>query len=1285
MNRVKRIFRVLWLTTAILAVAFAVMLSSARLLLPLTENYRVELQEWITEALGRPVVVGRTAARWYRFGPELALYDVEIRDEEDTRTVLRLGEVHIGVDFVTALQQFSVQPTTIRLIGSRLEIERMPDGKVQIQGLITNEVEKENGEQATGGAVAWLFTREHLLLEDLDLTLIDQRRQPSRVHLSDIDIELRNSGTRHQLAGHVLLSAGVGESIEFALDAEGVVESSKSWQGQFYLAVTGVNLSQIASQHPTLGQSLQGGKGNLTLWGELKQGKIAELAGRVALTDLSVVYGAERADYSGISGDYLGRRENDGWSLVSDRLVIETESNHRPASKLAVRYRAKSDSHPAAVTAELDYLNIETLVPLFATFPVKEAQWREPLLKMQPRGTVTDIATQVVFDASLKYQVKGVAADAGIRRWKNIPGALGVTGEFSLDQNGGGLQLESEALELELPRWFEQPLPTSQVSADLSWRRNGSIWDFDVANAVVHNSDAHAVAVAEAEWNPDRGLFLDLSAHVIEANGNNVSPYLPTKRMPQATVSWLQRGIVGAHVPRGGMVYRGWGREYPFPNSEGRFHIAFDVENAALDYLPDWPRLENIDASVEFEQVAMRISAQRGESMGATISQTRAEIPDLKRDQKLLLSGLISAPVADGVNLLVNTPLTSSFRDALKGLRTAGNVEVDLKIDAPLPKQAKPTVRGVAKLSDASLRLPGWPAGLEAVNGSIHFSESALEAKQLPARVLSRKTTLDIRIPIGSQVKAASQGGITATGTVDAKGLNEVVDHPMGKRFAGEAPWRVVWRVPSYKGQKNRVEITSNLSGLAVDLPTPLGKRTDEAVPLAVIVDMTRSAQTNLTARYGKRVDAALQFSKKRRSNTLIRGEVRLGGGVAYLPTEKGLLVSGKVDELPVSEWRDAIGGWGGEWNLGADPLQRIVLQIGTLSMVEKQIRDVRLALAKDDGYWQGALAGEGVKGSARVPLRVGALPLVLNLDHLKLEARPEDAEKDVAIWPSPTNIPPIDAKISHLWLDEGDLGETVLKAARVKEGMRIDQFRINGENLTVDARGDWLGSRDRNRTTWEASLQSKNLGAALRTLGFAEGIKGGKTEATAQVSWPGPPSNPDLEGINGRLSLTVKSGRIVNLDPGAGRIFGLLSVQALPRRLLLDFRDLFLKGFTFDEISGKFRIDSGDAYSDDLVVDGPAATLKIIGRTGLARKDYDQLVRVGPNISGTLPLAGWAVGGPTVGAVMLFFQRILGKNIDEDSGIHYRVTGSWEDPKVVRVETEAPDTSGDTEAAEAQ
>lgn len=1270
MRRIRRAAKVAWMTTAILAVAFALMLSSVRLLLPLTQHYRAELQEWITEALGRPVEVGRTAARWNRFGPELALFEVVIRDPENTRSVLRFAEMHIGIDLLTALWHFDLQPTAIRVIGSQLEIERLANGRIQVQGIAANTGTEQEGDEAGTAGLAWLFTREHLLLEDLDLTLIDQRRDPKHVRLADIDIELRNNGDRHQLAGRVQLTSAIGDHIEFAANTEGEANAPSQWQGEVFLSVSGLKLAQLARQIPDLQEVLQEGSGNLLVWGNLSQGKLAEMVGRVELAGLEIQNGELNTGYPAITGDFVWRREADGWSGGVNRLILDNGRNAWPASTCAIRWREAQDGQPTAMAATLSYLPVEPLVSLAVALPMVPEEWRTRLVNLQPEGAVENLATQFVNRHPAAYQVAANVHDLGVRRWERFPGATGVSGRLQLDQDGGNLRLNSDALTLELSRWFEQSLPAIEAEAQIAWERTDTGWQFGAEGVRASNADARTVAVAAGEWHRERGVFLDISAHIEEARGSNVSPYLPTKRMPVNTVKWLRRSIVDGHVPGGAFVYRGWGRSYPFLENEGRFHIAFDVEEAVLDYLPEWPRIEGIKANVEFEQASMRIHAETGRSLGVVLSQARADIPNLKRNPTLSVSGNVSTSVVDAVNFLAQTPLTGGFRDTLQELRVTGAAQLELAIDARLKEGAIPRVNGVMAIDKASVAMPGWPAGADAIKGELRFTEHSLTAKGMTARVLKGQAQVDVDVPLGARAKTAKQGTVSARGAVQARELSVLLDHPISKALAGTTKWHAVWQVPSRRGQKNRVEVTSNLQGFAVDLPAPFGKTVKQTTPLNIIVDATQPKQSTVTVRYHQALDAALRFSRGR-TTKLARGEVRLGGGTAFLPTEPGVLVSGDIERLPVSDWRRALGGWGKQWDLGATPIQRVVLRIGELILNAKVVKGVRLAVAKEEGYWQGFLAGDGAKGSVRIPLRVSDSPLVLSLDYLKLISLTQEEEEEKNLLSNPRNLPPLEVKIDRLWLDEEELGELMLRSIRVKEGVRIPRFQVSGKTLTVEAQGDWLGDGQRNRSTWEASLKSPDLGKALRTLGYAEGIKGGKTEANVQLSWPGPPSSPDFSGMRGRVSLSVKSGRIVDLDPGAGRIFGLLSVQALPRRLILDFRDLFLKGFTFDEITGQFRIDSGDAYSDDLLVVGPAAKLKVIGRTGLARRDYDQLVKVDPNLAGTLPLAGWAVGGPTVGAVLLFFQKMLGKDFDESSGIYYRVTGSWNAPEVVRVQTE--------------
>ncbi|GAB4359742.1 MAG: YhdP family protein [Gammaproteobacteria bacterium] len=1266
------------MTTAILAVAFAVMLSSVRLLLPLTENYRAELQELIAEAVGRPVRVGRTAARWNRFGPELALFDVEIRDPEDTRPILHFAEMHIGVDLVAAIGQLDFLPTSIRVAGLQLEVERLADGRVGVQGIAADGGSDEANAEGLRGGIAWLFSRERLMIEDLDLTLVDRRRRPERIRLSDIDLELRNSGELHQLAGRVQLTTDIGRQIEFALSAEGPATEPDRWRGEIYLSVSALQLSQVARQVPQLRNALEAGEGDLAMWGELAEGRVGTLTGRLALTGLVLQGETERRRYPALSGNFFWRREASGWAAKISRLVVNDGVNAWPAADYDLRYRAADDRQPLALAARLSYLNIDSLASLVSLVPAVPEKWRTALTEMQPAGVVENLTARIANHRPLLYQVSATVRDVAVQRWERFPGASGVSGILQADQRGGRLNLDSEALSLDLSRWFEHPLPPAKARAQLSWQRTDTGWRFRVEDAEADNADARAIGVAEAEWHKERGLFLDLSVFLEEGRGASISPYLPEKRVPVNTLKWLQRGIVDGRVPRGAFVYRGWGRRYPFSGNDGRLHVDFDVEEAVLDYLPGWPRLEAIKANVEFDQTSMRIRAEAARSGGALLSKVRAEIPNLKNRPTLSLSGMVEASVPDALQFLGETPLTRRFRDTLLELQTAGEASMALAIEARLKKGSTPKVDGRVQITAGRVALPGWPAGVEAIAGELRFSEKWLRAKGLRAKVLARDATVDIDVPIGPYAEKVEQGAVTLRGSADEKGLRTLIDHPVAGALAGSSRWEAVWHVPSREGHRNRLEVSSSLAGLAINTPAPLGKRADERRRLRLTAELTGPGQSRVHLRYGEVLDAALQFARQGGRPYLQRGEVRLGGGNAYLPAQSGLLVSGDLERFPFYEWRRVSGQRSGGWGFGSTPLRRVVLRIGELVLSEKSIRDVRIAVAREGGYWRGVLAGEGAKGSVHLPLRQGRAPLVLNLEHLRLTSLPEPARKPRDLLSDPRMVPPLEIRIDQLWLNGQAIGSVILESSPTAEGLRIRQFRVTGEVLTVDAQGDWQGDAKQNRATWEATLKSPDLGKALRALGYAEGIKGGSTEANLVVSWPGSPATPYLARLRGRVSIKVKKGRIIDIEPGAGRIFGLLSVQALPRRLLLDFRDLFLKGFTFDEINGRFRIDNGDAYSDDLLVEGPAAKLKVIGRTGLARRDYDQLVKVDPNLAGTLPLAGWAVGGPTVGAVMLFFERLLGKEFDESSGIYYRVTGSWDDPKVVRVRSEKTDANED-------
>jgi uncharacterized protein YhdP len=242
-----------------------------------------------------------------------------------------------------------------------------------------------------------------------------------------------------------------------------------------------------------------------------------------------------------------------------------------------------------------------------------------------------------------------------------------------------------------------------------------------------------------------------------------------------------------------------------------------------------------------------------------------------------------------------------------------------------------------------------------------------------------------------------------------------------------------------------------------------------------------------------------------------------------------------------------------------------------------------------------------------------------------------------------------------------------------VPQGLELTEFQSQTANLQMDITGSWLNQPLGTRTTIDAEIRSTNVQAALAELGLDPAIEGEAATVSASVYWDSAPTAAWLDYLNGEVSLSVETGTLREVDPGAGRVVGLMSIAALPRRLLLDFRDVFEDGFAFDEIGGSFRIIDGNAYTNDLKFGGPAAEIGVVGRTGLRDRDYSQQIVVTAEPSNMLPTVGGLLAGAGVGAALLIFTRLFKEPLKGIGRASYCLSGDWEEPVVTPIDDNEP------------
>ena len=303
-------------------------------------------------------------------------------------------------------------------------------------------------------------------------------------------------------------------------------------------------------------------------------------------------------------------------------------------------------------------------------------------------------------------------------------------------------------------------------------------------------------------------------------------------------------------------------------------------------------------------------------------------------------------------------------------------------------------------------------------------------------------------------------------------------------------------------------------------------------------------------------------------------------------------------------------------------------------------------------------------KGRVSIPdQRGGTEPIKLEMDSLNLSAM--DAIDFAAAEENVSVLPLIDISSQQLLWRSVNLGTLKLQTERLLNGIHFRKIKITGPGRTLDLSADWLKQLKGTSTQLRGNLSIDNFGQLLSSLNYSDDIKETHADININTSWNGAPQAFSLAQLNGLLQFRLKDGRISSIEPGFGRLLGLLAMEQWVKRLRLDFSDIYRQGLAFDQITGSFKINNGIASTTDLLVDAVSATMKLTGSVNLADKTLNQRVAVIPKSSGAVPIAGTIVGG-----IAAIITDVVTNDYQEGYffGSEYSINGHWGDLEVVPV-----------------
>lgn len=1231
-------------------------------ILPKVGDYQADIEQAASRAIGLQVSIGAIEAGWQGLNPELTLSDVRIADAQG-RPAFALSRVDSVLSWQTL---WRLRPTLslLALEGPVLHVRRDIRGRITVAGVDTEG-------ESDPRIAEWFLEQPRIRIRDAIIVWDDALRQAPPLVLEDLQFGLDNRGRNHRFGLSAVPPAALASRIDIRGDMRGDLGAAlEDLSGKIYLEL---HYADLAGWRPWLDYpvELSRGRGAIRAWGDWEAGRIKGTTD-LALEDVRVRLGRNvpELDLAAMRGRVQGSFQAGAWEVAGRQVELTSVDGIRLApTDFHLEWRDDPRSGQLAGNASATLVDIGALQRLASHLPL-DARTRELLSAHEPEGRIFDLRASWSGNAERlqQYALRARFDRLGMRPAGYFPGAQGLSGEIDATEKGGALTLDARDAGIDLPTVFpESLLKFAELKGRASWKKEGNIIDTKLERLDFAGIDAAGTARGNYRFTGDGPGVIDLTASLSRADGAAVWRYMPHV-VNSDTRTWLRRGIVSGKASDAKLTLRGDLRDFPFRDkSRGVFLITAKAHDVKLDYAPGWPGIDGIEADMSFG-IGMKIEARAGRILGTTVGPVLAEIPDFEApEEMLLIKGAVKGPTAEFLRFIEQSPVGDKIDHFTEDMRAVGNGYLDLQLDMPLRRIMETRVKGEYQFQNNQVTVvPGLPP-VSQVNGRLQVTENSIVSPEITGNVLGGPMRLTIRNE-GDRVNVAMAG------TAHAKEARRIFDTPLFDFVAGTTPWK-----GEVRARKKVAEfiIETNLTGVSSSLPEPFNKSAATAVPLRIekgnIADAPKSAapQDRIHVTLGKMAEALVIRREQGDAMVVERGAVGVGEALPRLP-DKGVALAVSMARFDADFWRQAVAGGNGGGNgsgngapAEAPPISQVVLKTPAMRLFGRDYQNVELAARPRDSGWQVGINTREAQGDVYWH---GAGEGWVQAD-LKRLVIPAAKAAEVGEQPLLNSLPGMDIKVADFSVGDKRLGRLEVKAKNERSFWNLENLVLANPDGTLKGKAQW-NNVGNHHTRLNFELAASDLGKLLERLGYGGSVRRGTAHLKGDLDWDGPLVDIHYPSLAGQLEVLAEKGQFAKVDPGLGKLLGLLSLQSLPRRLTLDFRDIFSEGFAFDSIEGKLTVKNGIMRTrEDLRIDGPAARVLMKGEADLKQETQDVLVTVQPEMGTALTVGtALALAHPVAAAAAAIANKVFQNPLNKIFSFQYHVSGSWNDPKVEKV-----------------
>jgi len=1315
------------------------------LIVPRIGELRPWLEQQASAALGVQVRIGNVAARSNGLTPSFEMTQVVLLDPQG-REALRLPSVIAALSPRSALHLGFEQ---LYIESPVLEVRRSADGRIWVAGLAINALQESDG-----NAADWLFSQTELAVRHGTVQWTDELRGAPPLALSGVDVVLRNRHLTHALR----LDADPPEAWGSRLHLSAVFNQPllttrsgnwRAWQGQVYAALDRIDIAQLRP-YIDPGVGIDRGTGALRAWVDIDRAEVLGATADVALSgvQITVAKDLQPLALARVSGRTGVRQLAGGHEWFTESLAFDTQDGlHWPGGNVRLTALQALGKTPASGEIQVDRLDLAAMAEIGQRLPLGE-DVRALLSGYAPRGLVEQLQAswQGPISQPERFAVKGRVTQLDIAAQAlpvATPGARGLNLDFDLTQSAGKASVTMQNGSLEFPGVFEEPaLALDQLSTELQWTVNGERIHASASKLKFSNADAQGEA--QFQWHTAEGPknsagttrldgrfpgVLDLQGSLSRVEGAQVFRYLPLA-MDKEVRDYLRASVNGGVASNVKFKVKGNLSDFPFENArQGDFKVTADIKNANYAFAPSfllpkdslpWPALTQLNADLVFEHATLLFKNAKGVvgNGGLQFSKAEAAVNNLYGASAVAVTAEAKGPLADVLGLVNSSPLGAMTGKVLAKASATGVADYRIKLAVPLADVDRTTVQGTLNLPGNDVQVSPDTPRLTRVRGAMAFSDTGFTVNGLQARALGG----DVRLDGGLSTLAPGSPGtggrpaptnLRMQGSVTAEGLRQAKELGFAARLAQYANGSASYTATlGLRSGVPELQISSPLTGMALNLPAPFAKPADVALPVRLETQVLRSSllpgarlQDQLQLDLGRLASIVYVRDVSGPQARVLRGAIGVGlasDEAAPLPLD-GVVANVNMPQVDVDAWIQVLGGVSAEAGSAAASTNApgamamaylptsLALRSKELLMGGRKLNNVVVGGARDGLLWRANVDATELSGYVEYRQSTGptAGRLYARLARLSIA---QSAAQDVEniLDSQPTSIPALDVVVEDFELRGKKLGRLEMEAVNLASGAaardvarewRLNRFNIMTPEAVLTASGNWTpvnasaavqanrSIKERRRTVLNFKLDVQDAGDLLARFAMPGVVRKGKGKIEGQVAWLGSPITLDYPSLGGRFNVDVETGQFLKAEPGIAKLLGVLSLQSLPRRLVLDFRDVFSEGFAFDFLRGDVTIEQGIARTNNLQMKGVNAAVLMEGQADIAKETQLLKVVVIPEINaGSASLIASAIN-PLVGLSTFLAQVILRRPLIEAATQEFQIDGTWVDPRVTKVE----------------